>query len=203
MPYSIAKIGPEDAIEFVCDATWGFAAIDADGVFIWCNPAYCKILDAPADLIVGTNFAAWTHPDDIAVAQKLAKQTKDGEIPSYTLVKRYIKRGSTPQHPRIVWGMLSVSGKWKDQVFQNYRVQFQPFDAELQATASSRTATALKVLAWTKENWKSVATAIFVLLSLTWTSSTKLLDVLSKAKQAADSVDGVLSPSLPGQSPPP
>lgn len=203
MPYFIAKIEPEDAIEFVCDATWGFAAVNAEGIFLWCNPAYCKILDAPADLIVGTNFAAWTHPDDLEVDQKLAKQVKDGDIPSYTLVKRYIKRGSTPQHPRLVWGMLSVSGKWKDQIFQNYRVQFQPFDADQSANASSRTATALKVLTWMRENWKSVATAIFVLLSLTYTSSTKLLDVLSKAKEAAESVDGVLSPSSHGQSPPP
>lgn len=215
--HTIHKIAPEDAIAFVCEATWGFAEVAPDGTFTWVNPAYCKILDAPADLVIGTKFSDWTHPDDIEVDIDLAKQVLDGEIPSYTLLKRYIKRGSTPQNPRVVWGILSVSGKWVAEAFQNYRVQFQPLDPYNNSIPSQgRTWKPAEVVAWikanwkpalswTKANWKSLATAIFVLLSLTWTSSEKLLDVLLRAKKAAESVDGVLSPSSPsspGQQPP-
>lgn len=193
--HTIHKIAPEDAIAFVCEATWGFAEVAPDGTFTWVNAAYCKILDAPPDLVLGTKFSEWTHPDDVEVDVDLAKQVREGQIPSYTLVKRYIKRGSTPQHPRIVWGMLSVSGKWKDGLFVNYRVQFQPYEIQSQFKPWKLS----EVITWTKANWKSIATAIFVLLSLTWTGSEKLLEVLAKARRAAESVDGVLSPSSPGQ----
>lgn len=227
MPYSIHTISGEDAKAFVCEATWGMAEVAPDGTFNWVNPAYCKILDAPHDLIIGTKFADWTHPDDLAVDLELAKQVLEGAIPSYTLLKRYIKRGSTPQHPRIVWGILSVSGKWAQQAFQSYRVQFQPLDPysdlPLQANKTwKRNVSELlqwtkanwkPALRWTMANWKSLSIAIFVLLSLTWGSSERLLDVLLRAKQAADqakqateSLDGVLSPSSrlsPGPAPQP
>jgi PAS domain-containing protein len=52
MNFSIHTISPEDAIAFVCEATWGFAEVDPEGRFTWVNPAYCKILDAPPDLVI-------------------------------------------------------------------------------------------------------------------------------------------------------
>lgn len=213
MPYSIHTISGEDAKAFVCEATWGMAEVAPDGTFNWVNPAYCKILDAPSDLVIGTKFADWTHPGDLAVDLELAKKVLEGEIPSYSLLKRYIKRGSTPQHPRIVWGILSVSGVWEMQEFRSYRVQFQPLDpySDQVKTTWSRTASELWVwtkanwrpaLRWTLANWKSLVIVISVSLSLMWGSSERLLDVLLRAKQAADQakqatqeLDGVLSPS--------
>jgi hypothetical protein len=198
MTHTIHKISAEDAIAFVCEATWGFAEVAPDGTFTWVNPAFCKILDAPPDLIIGTSYIDWTYPDDIDADIELARKVKDGEIPSYTFVKRYVKRGSTPKNPRLVWGMLSVAGKWDQGKFLSYRVQFQPYDVIQSNPRWPQRLT--EVLVWTKTNWKSILTAVFVLLSLTWTGSEKLLEVLQKAKQAADSADGALSPLPPGQS---
>ncbi len=108
--HEIHTLSCEDAIAFVCDAAWGFAEVTADGRFSWINRTYCEILNAPAELILSTHFKEWTHPADKEIDLELARQVAEGTIPGYTLAKRYIQRGSTPQNPRIIWGMLSVSG---------------------------------------------------------------------------------------------
>jgi PAS domain S-box-containing protein len=197
MNYKIHTIGPEDAIAFICEATWGFAEVSPDGVFNWVNPAYCKILDAPAELIIGTNYADWTHPDDIEVDKEYAQKVRDGLIPSYTLVKRYVKRGSTPANPRVIWGMLSVAGKWENAKFLSYRVQFQPYDVIQMRPQMPQIIG--EVWKWMRTNWKPIMTAVFALLSLTSIGSERLLEILQRAKQQVESVDGGSLPSSPGQ----
>jgi PAS domain-containing protein len=197
MSNRIHTITPEEAMEFVMDATWGIAKVLPDGTFDWLNPAFCRILEAPAELIVGTKFSQWTYPDDLEIDVELARQVRDGEIPCYTLTKRYVKRLSTPQNPRIVCGMLSVWGKWQEKTFSHYRVQFQPYES----IATKQRINLAESAKWLTTNWKTITTVLAVLASLIWTSSGTLLDRIQQAKQAADSVNGVLSPSSPGQQP--
>lgn len=192
MPRTIHKIECEDALEFLLEAAWGFAEVSPAGEFTWINPAYSKILNAPADLVLGTNYAQWTHTDDRDIDRALAEQVKAGEIPGYTLAKRYIQRGSTPQRQRVVWGMLSVSGKWnKTGEFVGYRVQFRPYEL---SEPSHRRVQWKKVFEWFATNWKMILTILVVLNALIFGSSERLLDVLRTAKEAKQSVDGVLQP---------
>lgn len=201
--HTIYKLSCEDAISFVLEACWGFAEIDPDGHFVWVNKAFCEILNAPPDLVLGTTFEYWTHPEDRQLDNDLAAQVLNGEIPGYTLSKRYVQRGSTPQNPRIIWGMLSVVGKWSEtKDFVGYRCQFRPYSD----SANPQTKLHWKrVITWTIENWKTVATIIAVSTSLILGGSERLLSSLKKAKETADQVDSVLSlpSSLPGEQPPP
>jgi PAS domain-containing protein len=196
--HSIHTLSPEDSIELVLDAPWGIAIVTTDFKFEWVNPAYCKILEAPADLIIGTTFGQWTHPDDLEIDLELATKVKHGTIPGYTLSKRYLKRLSTPQNPRIVCGMLSVAAKWQDNKLTHYRVHFQPFEST-QVPASTIKVDVKEVAKWIRANWKAIATILVTLLSLTSIGSDRLLEILTKAKHTAESVDGALSPSQPGQ----
>lgn len=185
-----------DAIAFVCESEWGFAEIDPDGNFIWVNPAYCKILNAPLDLIINTNKREWTHPGDIGVDNNLSKQVKEGIIPSYTLAKRYIQRGSTPQRQMIIWGLLSVSGKWKETgEFVGYRVQFRPYIDQ------SPSINLTEIVSWIKVHWKTILTIVTLLASLTLGSSSKLVELLVKVKDSSQSVDGALDSLSSGPSP--
>lgn len=187
----------EDAISFCVDAAWGFGEINPDGKFVWVNPAFCQILNAPPDLIIGTSFRDWTHPDDVEIDATLKGRVKTGEISSFTLSKRYIQRGSTPQNMRVIWGILSVSGKWSTaKEFLGYRIQFRPYD-----TVSSLHQVEWKAyLEWLIKNWKSISIAILTLTSLIFGGSETLLSVLRKAKDTKDSVEQVLESSRSGVS---
>lgn len=188
----------DDAISFCVDACWGFAEVDPEGRFTWVNKAYCSILNAPADLIIGTTFGQWTHPEDLEIDEQLALDVKVGNIQSYNLAKRYIQRGSTPKNVRVIWGMLSVSGKWDNQTknFLGYRVQFQPYQEPPPIALNKAQMKA--ALEWTTKNWKQIVTAIVVLTSLIFGSSSTLLNILRKAEETKQSVDSVLQPSQSG-----
>ena len=162
----------EDAISFVHEAVWGFAEVDPDYKFTWVNPAYCKILGAPYQLILGTTFMEWTHEEDLGIDKDLADQVKEGKIPGYTLRKRYIQHGSTPQRRIIIWGFLSVAGAWKDGKFVGFRVQFRPFNNIDKKKPSLHIR---ETLGWLKINWKIISTVILMLTSLIYGGYEQLL----------------------------
>lgn len=196
---TIHTLSCEDALAFVCESAWGFAIVDDKGYFTWVNRAYCEILQAPADLIIGTKFGDWTFEEDLEIDLNLAKQVKAGEIPGYTLAKRYRQRGSTPQRPRLIWGMLSVQGKHSPTgEVAEYLVQFRPFDD--QTAASKPKFDWLKIAKWATENWKTIATVLAMSSSLIWGSSSTVSKILRDAKEAADSVDSALESSSSGVS---
>lgn len=190
----------DDAIAFVCDSDWGFAEKNADGFYTWVNRAFCEVLNAPVDLVIGTNWADWTHPDDIEVERSMNTKVANGEVPEYTLSKRYIQRGSTPQNPRIVWGLLSVSGKWTNTKFAGYRLAFRVYERpEPQRLDVAGIVSRLRASAqWTVKNWKLLITLAVLGASLTRTGSQQLLDMLRRAKEAKTSVDSVLDSSSSG-----
>ena len=197
------RLSCEDAIAFVCDATWGFAEMDAQGRFVWLNRSYAEILSAPVDLILGTSYSDWTHPEDVGIDKQLAQQVADGTIPGYTLAKRYLQRGSTPQNPRVIWGMLSVSGKWlQTKEFAGYRVQFQPWQSG-QDVPQKRWKDLKEVAKWTAANWKMLVTAVAVLTSLIASGSATLSDISRETKATVESVESVLQSLPSGASPPP
>ena len=198
----IHKLSCEDAIAFVCDSTLGFAELSKDGRFIWLNRAYCEMLNAPIDIVMGTHFADMTHPADRGIDLELAKQVSEGAIPGYTLAKRYQQRGTTPQNPRVIWGMLSVSGKWLEtQEFAGYRVQFQPYAQRSEGPAKDLIKIS-EAVNWCVTNWKIMVTIAAVAMSLTAGGSAQLLDTFRRAKDTADSVEQVLPSSPSGASRP-
>lgn len=199
MPGEIYSISCEDAVAFIVEAAWGFAELDVDGRFCWINRAYCEVLNAPPELVLNTSFKQWTHPDDVDVDERLARQVRDGLIPGYTLAKRYLQRGSTPQRQMVIWGMLSVQGKRSPTgEFAGYRAQFRPYDHPQPGRLTK--IDVLKAGRWLLENWKTVITVLAVSSSLILGGSGPLLDLIRRAKDTADSVDSVLEPSSSGPS---
>lgn len=197
MTLEVYTLSCEDAIAFVCEAAWGFGEISKDGKFLWVNDAYCKSLGAPLDLIRGTHFTEWTHPDHIEIDRVLSERVAKGEIPGYTLPKAYRRFGYPPNKPDYAWGILSVQGKWsKTGEFLGYRVQFRESNI-----APETTFVKWKELAeWTVTHWKTLLAILVTSMSLIYGGSGKLLDTLKKAKDTAESVDSALQPSSSGAS---
>lgn len=200
MPNTIYKLTEQEALQFVLDAGWGLAKVSSEGVFLWVNPAYCEILGAPAELIIGTHWRDWTHVDDIAEDERMAKQTAEGDLPSYTFRKRYLQRGSTPKNPRIIWGKLSCTGIWKGEQFLYYLVQFQPFNNFQQVRRIQINVN--EVLKWVSQNWKTIIAVAAISSSMISGSTGTLYERWKKAQQELEQDTGLEQESQSSALPP-
>lgn len=186
----------EHALAFVADSRIGMALVDPDFKFVAVNAAYCKILNAPRELIIGHTFRDFTHKDDIELDEQYAAKLKLGEESYYEFAKRYIRRGSTPQKQMIVWGLLRVESIWGTEavpVFQGFRVTFEPFESVPKRGIDW---TWLRDdCVWVSENWKTAVTILAIVTSITGVGGAKLLQVLHEVKQVRSSVESELPSS--------
>lgn len=195
---TLHTLDPEDAISLICDSTWAFGTVDKSGRFDWVNQAYCDVLNAPPDLVIGTHFEQWTHEDDIDIDKELAAKVATGELPGYTLAKRYVQRGSTPVQPRVVWGLLTVSGKWEATKFVGYRVQYQPYNHFREAGQANRAVQWKAIADWVLENWKTILLIAAASTSLIYGGSEKLLSVLKESNEVTVQNQSQSPSSSPG-----
>ncbi len=86
------------------EAPIGMAIVGLDGRFLQVNAAFCRMLGYGAEELTLRTFGDVTHPDDLEAALETGARLFRGEVPSYTLEKRYLtKAGET------VWGRITVS----------------------------------------------------------------------------------------------
>lgn len=82
----------------------GMALVDLDGRLVKLNENFCDIIGYPSDEARTLDFQTITHPDDLQADLDLLRSLLAGEIPSYQMEKRYIRKdGAT------IWVRLSVS----------------------------------------------------------------------------------------------
>src|SRR3989344_3247916 len=70
-----------------------------DGRFLRVNAAFARMLGYTATELLGLDFQTLTHPDDLDTDLALLGQLIGGEIESYTLDKRYVRKDGA-----LVWG---------------------------------------------------------------------------------------------------
>jgi PAS domain S-box-containing protein len=68
------------------------------------NAAFCRLTGYSPSELAGLTFTDITHPDDIDAGLRLARQVFAGELRSYSIDKRYVRRTG-----EIVWVALTVS----------------------------------------------------------------------------------------------
>jgi PAS domain S-box-containing protein len=86
------------------NAAVGMAHTTHDGRWLRVNNAMSRILGWPADELITKSFQEITHPDDLAIELAQLKQLRDGDIDSYSVNKRYLRKDGT-----IVWTRRTVS----------------------------------------------------------------------------------------------
>ena len=74
------------------EAPIGMAVVGTDGRFLRVNGALCAILGYSAQELVGMTFQSVTHPEDLDADLALARQLARGEIPRYSLERRYVRK---------------------------------------------------------------------------------------------------------------
>jgi PAS domain S-box-containing protein len=88
----------------------GLAVVDLDGRFLLVNPAYCAITGFSEAELLATDFLTITHPDDRADNLRINRQLVAGDIPSFDVEKRYVRKNG-----EIVWVLNSISVCRDDQ----------------------------------------------------------------------------------------
>ncbi|MBS3909631.1 MAG: PAS domain S-box protein [Actinobacteria bacterium] len=85
-------------------AAVGIAHVDLEGRFIRLNKIYCDIVGYPKEELTNLRFQDITHPDDLENDLRQLRALRAGEIETYSMEKRYIKKDGS-----IAWVNLSAS----------------------------------------------------------------------------------------------
>lgn len=85
-------------------AAVGIAQVAIDGRFSRINQKFCDIVGYTCDELIKRTFQSITHPDDLGVGLNRYNQLLKGNIDTYSLEKRYIRKDGS-----IVWVLLTSS----------------------------------------------------------------------------------------------
>jgi PAS domain S-box-containing protein len=85
-------------------AAVGIAQIAADGRWLRVNRKLCDIVGYTKEELLGKSFQDITHPDDLDPNMENVRRVLAGEIPMFSIEKRYIRKDGS-----IVWIYLTVS----------------------------------------------------------------------------------------------
>jgi two-component system cell cycle sensor histidine kinase/response regulator CckA len=85
-------------------AAVGIAHVALDGRWLRVNERFAAIVGYTRDELLDLDFQRITHPDDLAADLEYVRQLLEGEIESYSMDKRYLRKTGQP-----VWGRLTRS----------------------------------------------------------------------------------------------
>ncbi|MFR9704529.1 PAS domain S-box protein [Aeromonas sanarellii] len=85
-------------------AAVGIALVSPDGHWLRVNQRLCDMLGYRADELTEMTFQQLTHPDDLFIDETHVARVLAGEIPHYTLQKRYLHKGG-----ETIWTTLTVA----------------------------------------------------------------------------------------------
>ncbi len=93
-------------------AATGIAIANLDGVFVKCNPAFCKLIGYSEEELSHIQFLSLVHPDDRARNSEVLRALQSGEVSSYEIENRYShKQGSIVAVRKFVSILPDGSGK--------------------------------------------------------------------------------------------
>ena len=82
----------------------GINIVDHEGRVQETNLAFCHIMGYSHEEIIGRNFAEYTHPDDVEKNLELQRGINSGELQSYMLDKRFIRKDGS-----VIWARVRVA----------------------------------------------------------------------------------------------
>jgi PAS domain S-box-containing protein len=95
----------EERLRAIFDhAAVGIALCSLDGTFVEMNAKFCEILGYTTEELCTKTFRSITHPDDLGDTLASSAQLLAGEIPDYSLEKRYVRSDGS-----AVWCQATVT----------------------------------------------------------------------------------------------
>ena len=78
------------------EAPVGMAICVGDGVIVKANRALCRMGGYTQEELIGRHVRDFTHPEDRQLSEPFVKRLLTGEIPSFTLEKRFLRKDGQP-----------------------------------------------------------------------------------------------------------
>ena len=85
-------------------AAVGIAHQTLEQEWLWVNQRWCDIVGWPREELMQIRLADITHPDDVAMSEEMAGRAVMGDLPEYSIEKRYRRKDGS-----YVWTSLTVS----------------------------------------------------------------------------------------------
>ena len=82
----------------------GIAVVDLEGHLLQVNKSFSEMLGYGEQELIGSSLLAITHPDDVGADMLLAGKALSGEIASYKVEKRYLKKNE-----ETLWADLTAT----------------------------------------------------------------------------------------------
>ncbi|GHE69154.1 MULTISPECIES: PAS domain S-box protein [Roseivirga] len=99
MPKSIFKLYEE----LFSKSVFAIAVTSYEGIPVFVNSKFCQMMGYSAEELTSMTFSEFTHPDDVNKNLEVFEKLKAGEIESYRLEKRYIRKTG-----EVIWAELTV-----------------------------------------------------------------------------------------------
>jgi PAS domain S-box-containing protein len=96
-------------------AAVGMTQVDLDGIIIRANQKFCDITGYSYDELIGSSISDITYPQDFPEEKKLIQRLLSGEINTFSIEKRYIRKDGS-----IIWVNLTVAILMKDGKPKNF-----------------------------------------------------------------------------------
>jgi len=97
-------------------AAVGIAHVDVNGKILRCNQKFCEIVGYTQEELLNLTFMEITHADDVDADWEYFSRSVAGEIPTYSIEKRYIRKQGD-----LVWVNLTVSVAYVEKCPQNQK----------------------------------------------------------------------------------
>jgi len=85
-------------------AAVGIAHVGDAGEFLYANPQLCRMLGYTEDELLQRTVRQISHPDDVRVTDELRERLRKGEIDSFRIEKRYLRKDGIS-----IWVALTVA----------------------------------------------------------------------------------------------
>ncbi|HET7050404.1 MAG TPA: PAS domain S-box protein [Solirubrobacteraceae bacterium] len=114
----------------------GMVVGDQSGALLAVNPAFCTILERAEDELLGRDFRAITHEDDIAVDETALRELASGVRSEYVREKRYVRPDGSPVWVRLR-GAMAIDPDTGARVFVAHVVDISERRRREQALAEA------------------------------------------------------------------
>jgi PAS domain S-box-containing protein len=150
----------------------GVAHVGLDGRWLRVNQKLCDIVGYRTDELLARTFQDITHPDDLNADLVFARQVLAGEIATYSMEKRYIRKQGS-----LVWINLTVSLVREPSGKPKYFIGVVEDISERKKSQEA--------LQQSEEKFSKVFRASPALISISTLSNGRMLDVNESLAQAA------------------
>ncbi len=103
------------------EAGLGIKWVTPEGHLVEVNRRFCELLGYDRDELLRRRYRDLTHPDDVERDETLFARLLSGEIPSYSMEKRYLHKDGTPIHVRVTSTLADLGGVHRLSIVQDVR----------------------------------------------------------------------------------